>query len=232
MLTVNTKERYCSFMDFEHKVDSILGSSEGEASQGILFVGANQEQWLLICEHIKEKLEISQFDTILIAEPPKVGELRSSLSRVHYYPMHGKQSALFLLDVDLWSADTLNTMLKLIEEPPKFLRVFLFAKKTSGILPTILSRIQTVALKSASQSEGIIGLTELKKMTLVESLAEIKNLSSQRKALEVLNYWLTEADSAEAQIIAEGLQLAGNQPINHRLLIETLFFKLKFNTNQ
>lgn len=226
VLTINIKERYRRFMAFNQKIEKILS---GKITQGTLFVGASREDWFLICKQIQESLEVSQFDTISIAEPPKVEELRVKLAKAHYYPINSNKSLLFLLDVDLWSADTLNTMLKLIEEPPEFLKIFLFAKKTSGILPTILSRIQLFSLEASAPSKSMLGLTELKKMPLVESLEEIKNLTSEYKAPEILNHWLSESSSGEAQIIVDSLQLAGNQPINQRLLVESLFFKIKFN---
>lgn len=229
VLTINIKERYRRFMTFNQKIEKILS---GKITQGVLCVGGTKEDWLLTCRQIQETLKVSRFDTISINEPPKVEELDAKLAKAHYYPINSSESLLFLLDVDLWSAHALNKMLKLIEEPPKFLKIFLFAKKTSGILPTVLSRVQIISLESQAYNKTILGLTELKKMPLVESLEEIKNLTANHKASEILNHWLTESSNEEAQIIVGSLQLSGSQPVNQRLLVESLFFKLKFNKNQ
>lgn len=205
-------------------------SSESTPTQPILLIG--NSDWLEVSKEIQKRLEVNQIDVITILDPPGIEDLREQLQRIYYQPKNSKYSLLFLFHVDFWSDITLNKLLKLIEEPPQFLKIFLFAQKSSGVLPTILSRVQTIRLKNVIKNAEIISLKKIKQLTLAEALDEVKALVEKHKASAIMNHWMSELskdefDSKAADEIAKRLTLAGNQPVNQKMLLESIVFNIK-----
>lgn len=200
-------------------------------TEPILFIGGGN--WLDIATDIRKRLEVNQVDVIEIPEPPKIEDLREKLNRVYYQPQNSQFSLLFLYQIDCWSNIALNKLLKLIEEPPRFLKIFLFSKKSNGILPTIISRVQVCRLTKKINNPDIISVKQLKELTLADALDQAKILVENHKVSAIMNHWigeLSEEDKFDWKIInniTKKIKIAGNQPINQKMFLESVIFSIK-----
>lgn len=98
------------------------------------------------------------------AETPdiyKMKPLREALSAAWLQPSEGRAKAFILADVQKMERDAQNVLLKVIEEPPENTYFFLTCDNRYRLLPTILSRAVTVALKPLDQASCVRRLEEL-----------------------------------------------------------------------
>ncbi len=86
-------------------------------------------------------------------------ECRNIIEKLSFKPFEGDKKVLIL-----WGAEYLdkegNMLLKLIEEPPAGTHMIFISSLAEEILPTILSRVQTVRLPPLSNDEIITALQE------------------------------------------------------------------------
>lgn len=82
-----------------------------------------------------------------------------------------------------------NRLLKMIEEPPEKTIFILIAEQAELILPTILSRCQTVKVNPLHDDEVVMGLQEKKKVTLEQAQAAAYLANGNfNEALQMLDY--------------------------------------------
>ncbi len=66
-------------------------------------------------------------------------------------PMMGRKRVFILDDADKMNPDAANSLLKVLEEPPLFSHIILVTASPFLILPTILSRCQTLAFSPSAR---------------------------------------------------------------------------------
>lgn len=82
-----------------------------------------------------------------------------------------------------------NRLLKMIEEPPENTIFILVAEQAELILPTILSRCQTVKINPLHDDEVVLGLQEKKKVTLEQAQAAAYLANGNfNEAMQMLDY--------------------------------------------
>ncbi len=74
----------------------------------------------------------------------KVEQVREMQSALAYKPYEGRRRVIILSAADRMAPNMSNTLLKTLEEPPLHTVIILLAKTPKGILPTILSRCQSI----------------------------------------------------------------------------------------
>lgn len=75
-------------------------------------------------------------------------------------PNEGDAKCYFFFDCDMMDARTQNLLLKAIEEPPDYAYFFFTAQAPTVLLPTVRSRITTMALMPVSEEDCRKALTE------------------------------------------------------------------------
>jgi len=116
----------------------------------------------------------------------KIEQVRQMQRSLAYRPYEGRRRVIILTAADRMAHDIPNTLLKTLEEPPLHTVIILLANNSRFILPTILSRCQSIRfnpLPSHLVSDWLIkekGLEE-NEARLLASLSE----GSPGKALEI-----------------------------------------------
>jgi DNA polymerase-3 subunit delta' len=115
-----------------------LNCLEGEAERGDA------------CDHCSscKKIDHALHPDILLIEPEgqyiKVDQVRQMQRQLAYKPYEGKRRVCILTAADRMAPHIPNTLLKTLEEPPLHTVIILLANNSKFILPTILSRCQSI----------------------------------------------------------------------------------------
>ena len=102
------------------------------------------------CDHCIScrKIDHGLHADVLLIEPEgqniKVDQVRQLQKELAYRPYEGKRRVCILTAADRMAPHIPNTLLKTLEEPPLHTVIILLANNSRFILPTILSRCQTV----------------------------------------------------------------------------------------
>jgi DNA polymerase-3 subunit delta' len=86
---------------------------------------------------------------ILPPDPPqlliKLGQVRSLIQHAHYLPAEAPRR-IFILTVGNMMKEAANSLLKILEEPPDTVHIFILAENIGELLPTIRSRCAIIRL--------------------------------------------------------------------------------------
>lgn len=86
---------------------------------------------------------------IIPPDPPqlliKLGQVRTLIQRSHYLPNEAPRK-IFILTAANFMKEAANSLLKVLEEPPETVHIFILAENPGELLPTIRSRCATVRL--------------------------------------------------------------------------------------
>lgn len=86
-------------------------------------------------------------DCIVVSgsEKTKVDDIRDIVSEAYLATNEADFKVFILEDADEYNAQSQNALLKVVEEPPRFVRFILTASSVGAILPTVRSRVCTVS---------------------------------------------------------------------------------------
>ena len=86
---------------------------------------------------------------IIPPDPPqlliKLGQVRTLIQRAHYLPGEAPRK-IFILTAANFMKEAANSLLKVLEEPPATVHIFILAENPGELLPTIRSRCAAVRL--------------------------------------------------------------------------------------
>jgi DNA polymerase-3 subunit delta' len=86
---------------------------------------------------------------IIPPDPPqlliKLGQVRTLIQRSHYLPSEAPRK-IFILTAANFMKEAANSLLKVLEEPPATVHIFILAENPGELLPTIRSRCAAVRL--------------------------------------------------------------------------------------
>jgi DNA polymerase-3 subunit delta' len=118
---------------------------------------------------------------IVPPDPPqlliKLGQIRTVIQRSHYLPSEAPKK-IFILTAASFMKEAANSLLKVLEEPPDTVHLFLLAENPGELLPTIRSRCATVRLGALPIEEIEMLLTDRRQdvppqqRTLIARLAQ------------------------------------------------------------
>jgi len=98
---------------------------------------------------------------ILPPDPPqlliKLGQVRTLIQRAHYLPAEAPRR-IFIVTSASMMKEAANSLLKILEEPPATVHIFILAENPGELLPTIRSRCATVRLGALpiDEIEGLL----------------------------------------------------------------------------
>lgn len=72
------------------------------------------------------------------------GEIESLIKEMSTAPFESKKKIFIIDDSDLMNMEGKNAILKTLEEPPPYVNIILISSNPSNLLPTILSRVQSI----------------------------------------------------------------------------------------
>ncbi len=82
-----------------------------------------------------------------------IGDIRDLIKETAWIPTEGERSVFIVSAAEKMQAPAQNALLKVFEEPPKGVVIFLLANSGRGLLPTIRSRGQTVRVSPPPPEE-------------------------------------------------------------------------------
>jgi len=98
---------------------------------------------------------------ILPPDPPqlliKLGQVRTLIQRAHYLPAEAPRR-VFILTAANMMKEAANSLLKILEEPPPTVHIFILAENPGELLPTIRSRCAAIRLGALplDEIEGLL----------------------------------------------------------------------------
>jgi len=183
---------------------------------------------------IAENLEVNKDDQLDFSAEEGVKLLREKISHFHLKPNSSPKRLFIVFGADLLNRPQANTLLKILEEPPKFGKVILYAKNKAKVLPTILSRCHQVYYSGTKKydRESIIDLS--RKLKFKDFLNKIKQID-KIEAIWLLEGGLEELrqkglNKAKGQVfkqIGSSLALLESTNCNYRLVLERLYILIK-----
>jgi DNA polymerase-3 subunit delta' len=118
---------------------------------------------------------------IIPPDPPqlliKLGQVRTIIQRAHYLPSEAPRK-VFILTAASFMKEAANSLLKVLEEPPATVHIFILAENPGELLPTIRSRCATIRLGALPVEEIEMLLADRrpdvppKQRTLIARLAQ------------------------------------------------------------
>src|SRR5580704_16649742 len=146
---------------------------------------------------------------ILPPDPPqlliKLGQIRTLIQRAHYLPAEAPKK-IFILTAANFMKEAANSLLKVLEEPPDTVHIFILAENPGELLPTIRSRCAAVRLGTLHVEEIEMLLADRrsdvppKQRTLIARLA-------QGAAGKALGFDLEAYTAARADALLRALSL-------------------------
>jgi len=140
---------------------------------------------------------------ILPPDPPqlliKLGQVRTLIDRAHYLPAEAPRR-IFILTSSAMMKEAANSLLKILEEPPETVHIFLLAENPGELLPTIRSRCALVRL-GALPTEEIESLLAYRRPDLPPASRSLIARLAQGAAGRALSFDLDAYAAARADAL-------------------------------
>ncbi len=115
-----------------------------------------------------------------------IEDVKDLQRKLFYKPIKSKQKLCIIQDAQFLTLEAQNSMLKILEEPPSHTLILLTTNTKESLLPTILSRCQTIDIHSENKltedekKEINEQIKKLQTLTIAESLSFAENLSKTK----------------------------------------------------
>lgn len=145
--------------------------------QSFILVGNFEKIHSYLLEFYKKE-NIDAADQLVIQEEGSIGiaTIRSLQQRVYIKPFRGSHKALVIYRAESLTTESQNALLKLLEEPPAHLFIFLTTDNEQTFLPTILSRCKIIVLEKIQEV-----VSDLQKSELLQQLEIVEQGSVGEK---------------------------------------------------
>ncbi len=181
-----------------------------------IITGANSQECSQELERILKTEHISAFDTVSIhideeSETIPIAAIRDLKSRLVLAPNDSPFMAGIIPDAHKMKVEAQNALLKLLEEPPPRVKIYLETAYPESLLPTILSRCQIISLHHSVKPE-----------VMETVVAEFISLASASPGIIIQQVEMIATDRIKAKQWTLRALDAGRQ-----VLLETLSGKLQ-----
>jgi DNA polymerase-3 subunit gamma/tau len=159
--------------------------------------------------------DISEIDA---ASNNSVDDVRELRDLALYTPERAKYKIYIIDEVHMLSTSAFNALLKILEEPPAYVKFILATTEVHKVMQTILSRVQRFDFRRITIEDikkRLLYVSELEKINLEDAAAEyIAYLSDggMRDALSILDR-LAGNDVITVDAVAEGSGLMGRKQL-------------------
>jgi DNA polymerase III subunit delta' len=140
---------------------------------------------------------------ILPPDPPqllvKLGQVRTLIERAHYLPGEAPRR-IFIVTSASMMKEAANSLLKILEEPPETVHIFLLAENPGELLPTIRSRAALVRL-GALPTEEIESLLAQRRHDIPAKQRALIARLAQGAAGRALGFDLTAYEAARGDAL-------------------------------
>lgn len=144
------KELLTTFLDKDNISHAYLFS--GKEGIGKLKIAKEFAKAILNVDNLESSPD---FKCITKREDKKdilVEQIRNDLiNEIYISPISSRRKVYIIDDADLLNTAAQNSLLKTLEEPPKYVVIILISSNTNAFLPTILSRVNEIVFESISK---------------------------------------------------------------------------------
>ena len=133
---------------------------------------------------------------VIIVKPSgvfiKIAQVRSLRKHLRFAPLERGCRVIIINDAQTMNAEASNAMLKILEEPPNDTHIILTASQTTDLLPTIVSRCQSITFRPipvAKIAEVLVAKGNLDQDTAA-ALAILAKGSLGRALSADVNHWM------------------------------------------
>lgn len=170
-------------------MSSALPSSCASLSHATALIGfslVDQQQFILA-------LDVSPYDTVTCDARMAGGikEVREFANQLLLSPQFGDTRLGVIYAADKLTPQAQNALLKLLEEPPKRIKIILMIEAEAAVLPTVLSRCQRFYGQREHDSEEQINPfvgNSLERFVAAEDLAKEEELEAKARAWLLATY--------------------------------------------
>lgn len=202
----------------------------------------NLEKGIFEAKKIIKNENIDEFDITVLEFEKALGieDVRNFQKNIFLSSINGGKKALTLVLNNQATLEAQNSILKLLEEPPKNTLIFIITQNSEGLIPTILSRGKIIKIEdeiSEPTGEYIKNLENEDPLYLAAKISKekseavfflenlildlrnnmLRNISNPEKALKFRKM------IHEVELIHFNIK---NTNSNHRLMLENLFLNL------
>lgn len=124
------------------------------------FLNCQEKPGAILCRcNACRKIEHSSYLDMRVLEPEgggrtiRIDKIRQIQDWAYLTPVEADKKILLLIEADRMSLSAANSLLKILEEPPKHLVIILVTHDVSRLLPTIRSRCMTFRFSPLSEEE-------------------------------------------------------------------------------
>ncbi|MBI5620319.1 hypothetical protein HY949_00895 [Candidatus Gottesmanbacteria bacterium] len=192
----------------------------------IITGGSAQERMEQIAKLLKDR-SISSHDVITIAPDPSsigVDSMRGIGTRLSLSPIQSAGHAVIVHDAHTMTPEAQNAFLKTLEEPPGEAALYLETGEPDALLPTIVSRCQTIRLTANSDR---VQPCQEDMDTVSQSLKKINQILglSVGERLKMIDATIKTRDDALAFVdqsirsLESLLHMTGSRPVTPSLAI-------------
>ncbi len=198
------------------------------SNQPILIISSAQEE---VARELVSSVDLPESAISQFSPVDGVEELRELIKDLYTKPLASDVKYFFVNSCDALNQEQSNTILKLTEEPPAYLRIILLAKNESKILPTIKSRVKRFVLAHANQShDSETSFSDLLTLSFSDFSAAINKLERDGftnlllQGIEESRENLLNKEALEKyKMLVSSLAKITNTNVNFRLLAEELY---------
>lgn len=135
-----------------------------------------------VCRQCRNALSGNHPDIIRVsggagARSFSVDQVRAIRMEANVAPNDAEKKVYILSNIHNMTEQAQNALLKILEEPPSFVMFILTCDGKSRVLPTVLSRVQTVAVGPVSEDEAVEALLEQSESLDRETAADAARMS-------------------------------------------------------
>lgn len=203
------------------------------SSQPVLLISDKFSDELL--DSVTTDLKISHEQLVEFDPSEGVEQLRVKLNGLYSKPLNLGKKLFFIPHCEKLNIEQVNTLLKLLEEPPSYLITLLVSSSLSSVILTVRSRCKKIILKSVkNEYDREKTILDLLNLSFAAYFEEIKN--SDRKqftdfisgGLEELRKKMLNKDGYFLfKSLVEILNKVENTNVNHLLFAENLYIQNK-----
>jgi len=155
--------------------------------KSILVTGANLSERKKYIKKQLKKLDVAFIDQTLLPaqDSVKIEQVRQALAQLQKKPIKSHKRAGVIYQAEKATPPAQNALLKLLEEPPSSVYLFLASPSSARLLPTIVSRCKIIRLPSTAKlnkntAQTIKKIFTEKNRSIGESFKMAENIALDR----------------------------------------------------
>jgi len=153
--------------------------------QSFLITGENRQKLLEEVERIQKERKISSFDVYFAKDEEGkvfgIETFRRLKEKIFLKPFQSPEKIVVLDMTEGATPQAQNSMLKLLEEPPKSTLMIILGQRVDSFLPTIISRCQVIETENEKSVTDGTEIERILKAPIGERLVAAQGISKDKK---------------------------------------------------